>query len=56
MKRSTPPRPRWRVGTKIKLNVYDGNRPVCQCHTQGDAARIVLAMNRYLQWLESITK
>lgn len=35
----------WRVGTKIPLNVYEGDRPVCQCHTAEDAARIVAAMN-----------
>ena len=35
----------WRVGSKIPLNVYDGDRPVCQCHTPEDAARIVAAMN-----------
>ncbi len=37
---------RWRVGTKIPLNVYEGDRPVCQCHSADDAARIVAAMNR----------
>ena len=36
----------WRVGSKIPLNVYDGDRPVCQCHTPEDAARIVAAMKR----------
>ncbi len=38
----------WRVGTKVPLNVYEGDRPVCQCHTPEDAARIVRAMNRSL--------
>jgi len=37
--------PRWRVGTHVPLNVYEGNRPVCQCHNSDDAARIVAAMN-----------
>jgi hypothetical protein len=36
----------WRVGRKIPINVYDGERPVCQCQTAMDAKRIVEAMNR----------
>ena len=35
----------WRVGSKVPINVYEGNRPVCQCHTVADARRIVRAMN-----------
>lgn len=35
----------WRVGGKVPLNVYNGDRPVCQCHTAEDAAKIVVAMN-----------
>src|SRR4051794_33939646 len=35
----------WRVGTRIPENVYDGDRPVCQCHTAADAMQIVVAMN-----------
>ncbi len=35
----------WRVGSKVPLNVYDGDRPVCQCHTAEDAEAIVRAMN-----------
>ncbi len=35
----------WRVGSKVPLNVYEGDRPVCQCHTEEDAARLVKAMN-----------
>lgn len=38
----------WRLGTKMPLNVYSGDRPVCQCHTMEDAAMIVAAMNLYL--------
>lgn len=34
----------WRTGRKVPLNVYEGNRAVCQCHTPEDAARIVVAM------------
>jgi hypothetical protein len=36
----------WRTETKVKLNVYEGDRPVCQCHSEEDAERIVQAMNR----------
>lgn len=36
----------WRVGEKIKINVYEGDRPVCQCHHVSDAIRIVMAMNK----------
>lgn len=35
----------WRVGKKVPINVYEGDRPVCQCHTVVDAQRIVEAMN-----------
>lgn len=37
----------WRVGSKVPLNVYDGDRPVCQCHNEDDALRIVLAVNEF---------
>jgi predicted transcriptional regulator YheO len=39
----------WRVGEKIPINVYDGDRPVCQCHTAIDARRIVQAVNALLE-------
>lgn len=35
----------WRVGKKVPLNVYEGDRPVCPCHSAEDAARIVEAVN-----------
>lgn len=35
----------WRVGGKVPLNVYEGDRPMFQCHTPEDAARIVAALN-----------
>lgn len=35
----------WRVGGKVPVNVYDGDRPVCQCHNAEDAARIVTSIN-----------
>lgn len=35
----------WRTGRKVPLNVYEGDRPVCQCHNEEDAARIVAGMN-----------
>lgn len=37
---------RWRVGSKVPLNVYQGDRPVCQCHNEADAQQIVEAMNQ----------
>ncbi len=39
------PKARWRVGKKVPINVYDGDRPVCQCQTALDAALIVAAVN-----------
>lgn len=36
----------WRVGNKIKLNVYKDDRPVCQCHNATDALDIVETMER----------
>lgn len=36
---------KWRIGARVRLNVYDGDRPVCQCHNEEDAARIVDALN-----------
>ena len=39
----------WRVGHKVPINVYDGNRPVCQCQTALDAKLIVCAVNEYLK-------
>jgi len=35
----------WRVGGSVPLNVYDGNRPVCQCHTAEDTLLIVRSVN-----------
>lgn len=35
----------WRVGQKVPLNVYEGDRPICQCHTELDAHNIVASMN-----------
>lgn len=36
----------WRVGGKVPLNVYEGDRPMFQCHTPEDAARIVELLRR----------
>lgn len=36
----------WRVGTKVPLNIYEGDRPVCQCHSALDAHLIVRAINQ----------
>lgn len=35
----------WRVGGKVPLNVYEDNKPMFQCHTPEDAARIVRLLN-----------
>ena len=40
--------PTWRVGNKVPINVYDGDRPVCQCHNPRDAEMIVRAVNDLL--------
>jgi len=37
--------PEWRTGRNVLVNVYDGDRPVCQCHTVADAKLIVRAVN-----------
>lgn len=44
----------WRIGTKVPINVYDGDTPVCQCHTSADALLIVRAVNAYLEVEEPI--
>jgi hypothetical protein len=44
----------WRVGSKIPINVYDGDRPVCQCQTALDARKIVCAVNKYLEGHEAL--
>jgi hypothetical protein len=41
---------KWRVGTKIPINVYIGEDiPVCQCQTAYYARLIVAAVNEYLE-------
>lgn len=40
-----PMSPMWRVGATVKLNVYEGDRPVCQCHDEADAHSICQAVN-----------
>lgn len=37
--------PEWRLGSQVALNVYDGDRPVCQCHNEHDAKLMVFAVN-----------
>lgn len=36
---------KWRVGGKVPLNVYEGDKPMFQCHTPEDAARVVDLLN-----------
>lgn len=38
----------WRTGKKVPINVYDNDRPVCQCQTAMDANLIVRAVNKLL--------
>lgn len=39
----------WRVGTKVPINVYDGDgKPVCQCQTPQHAAMIVRCVNEVI--------
>lgn len=38
---------KWRVGSRVPLNVYKGMRPICQCHNREDAEEIVATMNFY---------
>ncbi len=38
---------KWRVGRKVPLNIYSGDRPVCQCHKVADAKLIVAAVNTF---------
>ena len=35
----------WKVGSKVKLNVYKDDRPICQCHSKEDAEELVAGMN-----------
>ena len=44
----------WRVGAKVPLNVYQGDQPVCQCHTKEDAYRIVAAVNGVMSLTECV--
>lgn len=47
----------WRVGNKVKINVYDGeDRPICQCHNEKDAELIVSAMNAAIEAHNDIIK
>jgi len=46
----------WRIGTKIPINVYDGDRPVCQAQTAADARLIVGAVNEHLKRIAEARK
>ncbi len=47
---------RFRVGEKVPLNVYEGDRPMFQCHTPEDAARIVGLLNQSLSAYEQLRR
>lgn len=38
---------KFRVGSKVKLNVYEGDQPIFQCHTSEEAERIVALLNSH---------
>ncbi len=44
----------WRTGRTVPINVYAGDRPVCQCHTEIDAEFIVASVN-YARATSTIT-
>jgi hypothetical protein len=46
------PEPRWRVGNKVPINVYEDDIPQFQCHLPEDAARIVSLLNRETELAE----
>ena len=35
----------WRTGSRVGINVYEGDVPMFQCHTPLDAERVVKALN-----------
>ena len=45
---------RWRTGRKIELNVYNGDKPMFQCHSRRDAKRTVRLLNWGERWVEVI--
>lgn len=45
----------WRQGSKIPINVYEGDRPVCQCQTAADARRIVQSVN-FCQQMQALDR
>lgn len=44
----------WRLGRNVPINVYEGDRPICQCHTAIDAKQIVDAMNKSAAMQEAL--
>lgn len=45
---------RWRVGAKVPLNVYLGDKAMFQCHTPEDAAMVVDSLNQRLAMLAAL--
>ncbi len=39
----------WHQGSQVPINIYEGDRPICQTHTVADAKRIVAAVNRAVE-------
>ena len=46
----------WRIGRKVPINVYSGDRPVCQCHNEEDAQAIVTAMDEVVRLSEAVAR
>ena len=42
----------WRQCTKVKLNVYENDKLMFQCHTSKDAENIVSMLNDWRVWKE----
>ena len=55
-KRGSAMRPPWRTGKRVAINVYEGDRPVCQCQTAADAALVVAAVNYILDQAREVIK
>ncbi len=46
----------WRVGSKVPLNVYENDRIMFQCHTPGDAVRVIAILNSAGKLAEALIK
>lgn len=44
----------FRIGGKVPLSVYEDDRPLFQCHTPEEAARIVRLLNKTVEYEKAI--